>query len=115
MFDAPPYRLLLPKRKISVKVRTIGIHPGAKVVRGKDWEWGDQDGGRGSEGEVKSYEAVSRENSSRNLVRVEWPHSVANSYRLGFHGKVDLRCVEEEVGPFYYRDHLPLLGELFSH
>jgi hypothetical protein len=24
---------------------------------------------------------------------------------------VDLQCVEEEIGPFYYRDHLPLLGK----
>ncbi|KAL8587298.1 hypothetical protein ACOMHN_045545 [Nucella lapillus] len=33
-----------PKRKASVKVRSIGIHPGAKVIRGKNWEYGDQDG-----------------------------------------------------------------------
>ena len=46
-------------------------------------------------------------------MRVQWPNGVSNSYRLGFHGNVDLTCVEEEVGPFYYRDHLPLLGELF--
>ena len=50
--------------------------------------------------------------SSRNLVRVQWSSGKVNSYRLGFHGNVDLKCVEEDVGPFYYRDHLPLLGEL---
>ena len=51
--------------------------------------------------------------SSRNLVRVQWSGGVSNSYRLGFQGTVDLTCLEEEVGPFYYRDHLPLLGESF--
>ena len=86
------------------------MFPGSKVTRGKDWRWGDQDGGQGSEGEVIGYQNVSTD-SSRNLVRVQWPNGVSNTYRLGFHGNVDLRCVEEEVGPFYYRDHLPLLGE----
>ncbi|XP_025080930.1 E3 ubiquitin-protein ligase MIB1-like [Pomacea canaliculata] len=47
--------------------------------------------------------------STRNLVRVAWPNGVVNSYRLGLQGQVDLTCVEEEVGPFYYRDHLQLV------
>ena len=89
------------------------MFPGSKVTRGKDWRWGDQDGGQGSEGEVIGYQNVSTD-SSRNLVRVQWPNGVSNTYRLGFHGNVDLRCVEEEVGPFYYRDHLPLLGKLWK-
>ena len=102
------------KRKTSVKVRAIGIFPGAKVVRGKDWQWGDQDGGQGSEGEVKGYGNVISRDSARNRVQVEWPSGVTHGYRLGDHGNVDVTCVEEEVGPFYYRDHLPLLGECVS-
>ena len=83
---------------------------GSKVARGKDWQWDDQDGGQGSEGEIIGYEDVPND-TSRNLVRVQWPDTgVCNSYRLGFHGYVDLTCIEEEVGPFYYRDHLPVLG-----
>ena len=105
------HRQPLSKRKTSVKVRAIGIFPGSKVVRGKNWQWNDQDGGQGSEGEVKGYENTSS-GSSRNRVLVEWPHGVAISYRLGLHGNVDIMCVEEEVGPFYYRDHLPLLGKV---
>ena len=90
------------------------MFPGSKVARGKDWQWGDQDGGQGSEGEVIGYENVSPD-SSRNLVLVRWSKTdVSNSYRLGFHGNVDLTCVEEEVGPFYYRDHLPVLGKLWE-
>ncbi|KAK7093204.1 serine-rich adhesin for platelets-like [Littorina saxatilis] len=96
----------VPKRKTSVKHRSLGLFPGSKVTRGRDWQWGDQDGGQGSEGEVKGYENVSPD-SSRNLLHVEWPSGDVNSYRVGFHGNVDLRCVEEEEGPCYYRDHLP--------
>ncbi|KAL8587293.1 hypothetical protein ACOMHN_045540 [Nucella lapillus] len=96
-----------PKRKASVKVRTIGLHPGAKVIRGKDWEYGDQDGGQGLEGEVEGHEDAPE--APRGLVRVRWSDGSTQSYRLGVGGKVDVTCVEEEVGPFYYRDHLPLL------
>ena len=49
--------------------------------------------------------------SSRNIVRVQWPGGKTNSYRLGFQGIVDLICVEEEAGTYYYRDHLPVLSE----
>ncbi|KAK7093226.1 hypothetical protein V1264_007016 [Littorina saxatilis] len=96
----------VPKRKTSVKHRSLGLFPGSKVTRGRDWQWGDQDGSQGSEGEVKGYENVLPD-SSRNLLHVEWPSGDVNSYRVGFHGNVDLRCVEEEEGPWYYRDHLP--------
>lgn len=97
------------KRKVSVRMRSMGAFPGAKVVRSQDWMWGDQDGGPGSQGEIKAFENVAPD-SSRNLIRVEWlSKGVANSYRLGYQGHVDIRCTEEEVGPFYYRDHLPLL------
>ncbi|KAK7093789.1 E3 ubiquitin-protein ligase MIB2-like [Littorina saxatilis] len=94
------------KRKTSVKVRAIGIFPGSKVARGKDWKQGDQDGGQGSEGEVKGFDDS---DFRRSQVSVQWPNGVTSSYRLGLHGNVDLKCVDEEVGPFFYRDHLPLL------
>ena len=46
------------------------------------------------------------------MVRVEWSSSkITNSYRLGFQGNVDLRCVEETAGTYYYREHLPLVGQ----
>ncbi|KAK7473309.1 hypothetical protein BaRGS_00035441 [Batillaria attramentaria] len=97
--------------KTSVKIRTVGMFSGAKVKRGRDWMWGEQDGGAGLEGEVKGYENVAPD-SSRNLVRVQWSRGgPPNSYRVGFQGQVDLVCVEEDLGPFYYRDHLPVLGE----
>ena len=32
------------KRKESVKLEAKGNFPGARVVRGPDWDWGNQDG-----------------------------------------------------------------------
>ncbi|KAK7093237.1 E3 ubiquitin-protein ligase MIB2-like [Littorina saxatilis] len=98
----------VPKRKTSVKHRSLGLFPGSKVSRGRDWQWGDQDGGQGSEGQVKGYENASP-HSCRSLQKVEWPSGEVNFYRVGFHGNVDVTCVEEEEGPWYYRDHLPVL------
>lgn len=44
-------------------------------------------------------------------MRIKWPSGQENSYRLGFGGCVDLKCVEEVPGIDYYRDHLPVVGE----
>ena len=43
--------LLEPRRK-SKKITARGIYPGARVVRGVDWQWEDQDGGNGRRGKV---------------------------------------------------------------
>lgn len=40
-------RVVVPPRKGSKKIQLKGIFVGAKVVRGPDWEWGQQDGGEG--------------------------------------------------------------------
>lgn len=40
-----------PRRK-SKKIHARGIFPGARVVRGVDWQWEDQDGGNGRRGKV---------------------------------------------------------------
>ena len=40
-----------PRRK-SKKITVRGIFPGARVVRGVDWQWEDQDGGNGRRGKV---------------------------------------------------------------
>ena len=34
----------LERRNKSVKMRVLGIFPDATVVRGKDWDWKNQDG-----------------------------------------------------------------------
>ena len=34
----------MPSRQMSEKVKLWGIFPGAKVKRGPDWKWNNQDG-----------------------------------------------------------------------
>lgn len=70
-------------------------------------------GGLGSTGKVVGFENVAPD-SSRNVIRVEWGNGNSNSYRIGFKGHVDLTCVEEIAGMYYYKDHLPVLSKLIS-
>lgn len=42
------FRVDLPLRQNGKKCELQGIFVGAKVVRGFDWEWGNQDGGEGN-------------------------------------------------------------------
>ncbi|XP_060526978.1 E3 ubiquitin-protein ligase HERC2 [Cylas formicarius] len=57
---------------------------GARVVRGVDWKWGDQDGSPPGEGRVIG------ELGDDGWVRVEWANGTTNSYRMGIEGKYDL-------------------------
>jgi hypothetical protein len=34
----------LPKRSTSFKAQAFGIFSGARVIRGPDWDWANQDG-----------------------------------------------------------------------
>ncbi|PVD26171.1 hypothetical protein C0Q70_13840 [Pomacea canaliculata] len=57
--------------------------PGARVVRGMDWKWRDQDGNPAGEGTVTG--------ELRNgWVDVTWDAGGSNSYRMGAEGKFDL-------------------------
>jgi hypothetical protein len=47
---------------------------GTRVVRGPAWEWGEQDRGAGTVGEVV-------EDGEDGWWRVRWPHGETNSYR----------------------------------
>ena len=48
-----------PRRK-SKKITARGIFPGARVVRGVDWQWEDQDGGNGRRGKVTEIQVSER-------------------------------------------------------
>ena len=37
-------RVKVQRRHTSRKIESSGIFPGAKVVRGPNWDWGNQDG-----------------------------------------------------------------------
>lgn len=45
-------RVCMETRRKSKKITVRGIFPGARVIRGVDWQWEDQDGGNGRRGKV---------------------------------------------------------------
>lgn len=94
------------KRATSQKMRAFGIFPGSIVVRGKDWNYGNDDGGTGSKGKVTDLINHSTDTGARNAVRVAWEKGKKGDYRIGASGKVDVKCLETSVGHDYYRDHL---------
>ncbi|XP_040181758.1 E3 ubiquitin-protein ligase MIB2 isoform X4 [Rana temporaria] len=87
-----------------------GIFQGAKVVRGPDWEWGNQDGGESKVGRVVDIRGWDVE-TGRSVASVTWADGTTNVYRVGHKGKVDLKCIAEAQGGHYYKDHLPKLGK----
>ncbi|XP_035697228.1 E3 ubiquitin-protein ligase MIB2-like isoform X1 [Branchiostoma floridae] len=99
----------VPKRHGSVKVQSRGIFPGARVVRGPDWDWGNQDGGPGNTGKVIEIRGWDNE-SGNSVVQVTWSSGATNVYRLGHKGKVDVKYTQDATGGYYYKDHLPKLG-----
>lgn len=116
-----------------MRIRLQGIFVGSKVVRGPDWEWGQQDGGEGSSlclfiyfrisinmnhlircytgkvGRVLEIRGWDNE-SCRSVANVSWSSGSINVYRLGHQGNVDLKFVQPADGGYYYRDHMPILG-----
>lgn len=52
------FRVLLESRRKSKKITARGIFTGARVVRGVDWQWEDQDGGNGRRGKVRFHSTI---------------------------------------------------------
>ncbi|XP_044752526.1 E3 ubiquitin-protein ligase MIB2 isoform X2 [Coccinella septempunctata] len=104
----------LPLRQNGRKCELQGIFVGAKVVRGFDWEWGNQDGGEGKIGKVLDIRGWDNE-SSRSVANVTWFSGSTNVYRLGQKGNCDIKFVEPTSGGFYYPEHLPVLGQSVEH
>ncbi|PAA50284.1 hypothetical protein BOX15_Mlig014167g1 [Macrostomum lignano] len=98
-------------RRRAKKYTCRGLFPGARVVRGVDWQWEDQDGGSGKRGKVTEVQDWCPD-APRSAAYVLWDSGVKNLYRVGYEGMVDLRVVSEAKAFAYYRDHLPLLGEI---
>jgi E3 ubiquitin-protein ligase HECTD1 len=67
---------------------------GARVVRGLDWKWRDQDGSPPGEGTVTG-------ELHNGWIDVTWDHGGSNSYRMGAEGKYDLKLASdpEAVAP----------------
>nr|XP_042902854.1 E3 ubiquitin-protein ligase MIB1 [Parasteatoda tepidariorum] len=103
-------RVLTDPRRKSKKIAIRGIFPGARVVRGVDWQWEDQDGGNGRRGKVTEIQDWSAA-SPRSAAYVMWDNGAKNLYRVGFEGMADLKVVNDAKGGTVYKDHLPLLGQ----
>lgn len=101
----------LPIRQGGRKCELKGIFAGAKVVRGLDWEWGNQDGGDGKVGTVLDIRGWDNE-SNRSVANVMWYSRSTNVYRLGQKGNCDIKFVEPASGGFYYPEHLPVLRQV---
>ncbi|MEJ1281604.1 mindbomb E3 ubiquitin protein ligase 1 [Cricetulus griseus] len=108
--SAPESRVLLESRRKSKKITARGIFAGARVVRGVDWQWEDQDGGNGRRGKVTEIQDWSA-SSPHSAAYVLWDNGAKNLYRVGFEGMSDLKCVQDAKGGSFYRDHCPVLGE----
>ncbi|KAG8187082.1 hypothetical protein JTE90_016178 [Oedothorax gibbosus] len=103
-------RALVDPRRKTKKVAIRGIFPGARVVRGVDWQWEDQDGGNGRRGKVSEIQDWSAA-SPRSAAYVMWDNGAKNLYRVGFEGMADLKVLNDAKGGTVYKDHLPLLGQ----
>nr|XP_009862485.1 E3 ubiquitin-protein ligase MIB1 [Ciona intestinalis] len=104
-------RVLMESRRKSKKISSRGIFPGARVVRGVDWQWEDQDGGNGRKGKITKIQDWTSQHL-RSAAYVLWDVGAKNLYRVGFEGMMDLKIVTDAKGPSFYRDHLPCLGQL---
>ncbi|XP_070574611.1 uncharacterized protein [Ptychodera flava] len=70
-------------------VRGQGVQVGMRVVRGEDWRWGDQDGGRGNVGAVYKVEPDEEFN-----VHVRWPNGTKNHYKCK-DGHTDVQVLDQ--------------------
>ncbi|XP_030843124.1 E3 ubiquitin-protein ligase MIB2 [Strongylocentrotus purpuratus] len=110
-------RIIIPKsagklmspRAACRKTEAKGSFPGAKVCRGRDWQWQQQDGGSGHNGVV--IREANWANIQRSAIAVRWEAGGAYEYRVGHDGKVDIKCLKATSGYAYYKDHLPKFGE----
>lgn len=51
--------------------------------------------------------------TANSVAAVKWQETKQeNIYRVGHKGKMDLKCIKPASGPFFYKDHLPVCGEL---
>ena len=64
------------------------LEKGTAVDRGRDWKWGDQNGGDGNHGIVLGW--AGEVGASDNWVKVKWRNGRQNNYRWGAEGSYDL-------------------------
>ncbi len=89
-----------PDRQKLIDPNQPKIYVGMEVVRGRDWQWGSQDGGPGERGvviSVRGWRGVPGDKTG--AVRVHWKKSKQkNLYRFGAFEKYDVRVVNRTIG-----------------
>lgn len=75
----------LRRERRMVRTQLKMIAQGARVVRGPDWRWEDQDGN------PNPCEGVVTGEIHNGWIDVKWDHGLRNSYRMGAEGKYDLK------------------------
>ncbi|EDW86666.2 uncharacterized protein Dwil_GK23521 [Drosophila willistoni] len=75
------------RERRQIRAQLKHLTAGARVVRGVDWRWEDQDGF--SEGTITG-------EIHNGWIDVKWDHGVRNSYRMGAEGKYDLKLANCE-------------------
>ncbi|XP_052130677.1 E3 ubiquitin-protein ligase HECTD1 isoform X3 [Frankliniella occidentalis] len=81
----------LRKQRRLLKTQVVKhLVAGARVVRGLDWKWRDQDGNPPGEGTVTG-------ELHNGWIDVTWDQGGSNSYRMGAEGKYDLKLVNSEI------------------
>lgn len=68
---------------------------GARVVRGRNWKWDDQDGGEGGVGTIINSDASSK------IAIVLWDNGNQAQYRAGYNGSFDLRILDSAPAGIY--------------
>lgn len=89
------YCLCLGQEKKSDEVEKFHyIEIGARVVRGDDWKWGNQDNHQGGTViDIRPWEG--EESRTRVAVQVRWDNGNINSYRWGVDGAYDLKVIKK--------------------
>ncbi|CAF0858490.1 unnamed protein product [Brachionus calyciflorus] len=104
-------KVLVKSRRKSKKISYKGIYPGARVIRGLDWIWDNQDksetNSKGTVLLIKNWNIKSPLSSAY----IKWDNGNENLYRLGYQGMIDLKSKIDAKGGYYYPEHLPVLGE----
>jgi E3 ubiquitin-protein ligase mind-bomb len=123
------FRILIDPRRKAKKLTFRGLYPGARISRGPDWNYGEQDSGEKKTGKIIEIQDWSKTHP-RSAAYVVWDNNRENLYRVGIDGmvrlffnkkkkqnilsvfKVDVRAVTPGKGGYYYPEHAPLLGKI---
>ena len=98
---------------VSTHCSAMTLSPGLRVVRGPDWQWEEQDGGRGHAGTVISFGRTGPDDSPRNTANVRWDRGLRGDYRMGFGDAFDLRILDNATVGELLRELVSSIAKLY--